>query len=214
MSLSLSLLIPLFFLSIVFLHIAKKNVGILVAYALQSLIVVIVLFGSYFETGALALLFVALLTFAIKVVLAPAFVFRTIKKNDLKFSSGTYLKAPLALIVIAGLTAIANSSLFASLTSIVPDHQRLLFLALSSLFISLFLIINRKDALPQIVGILSLENSILLFGVFAGLEQSAGLQAGIIFDIFIWIMIATIFVSMLLKHFGSLDVTEMRHLTD
>lgn len=214
MTMSLQFLLAVFFLTIVFLHIAKKNISVITAYGIQSSVVVIVLFGSFFETGSFALLLVAVLTCIVKVILAPIFIFQLVKKYDLKFSPGTYLKGPLTLIVIAGLTAVVNSSLFVPLMNIVPDHQKFLFLALSSLFTSLFLIINRKDALPQIVGILSLENSILMFGIFAGLEQSFGLQIGIIFDIFIWLMIATVFVSMIHKHFGSLDVTEMKHLKD
>jgi len=68
--------------------------------------------------------------------------------------------------------------------------------------------------LSQIIGILSLENTIVAFTIFAGLEQSASLQIGIIFDIFVWLIIATVFVSMIYKHFGSLDVTSMKTLKD
>ena len=82
------------------------------------------------------------------------------------------------------------------------------------MFLSLFLIINRKSALSQIVGILSLENSIVAFAIFAGLEQSLSLQIGILFDISVWLIIATVFMSMMYTHFGSLDVTDMKKLKD
>jgi len=68
--------------------------------------------------------------------------------------------------------------------------------------------------LSQIIGILSFENSIVVFAVFANLEQSAALQLGIVFDIFIWIMIASVFISMLYKHFGTLNVSSMKNLKD
>ena len=103
---------------------------------------------------------------------------------------------------------------FISLTSIIPANQALSAIAFSSMFLSLFLIINRKGALSQIIGILSFENSIVAFAVFSGLEQSPTLQMGIIFDIFIWLIIATVFISMLYKHFGSLDVTSMTSLKE
>ena len=121
---------------------------------------------------------------------------------------------PLTLIAVAAIAAAAHSRVFGPLVNSVPANQRLLSLALSSLFISLFLIVNRKGALSQIIGILSLENSILVFAFFAGLEQSPALQIGILFDIFVWLIIATVFISMLYKHFGSLDVTKMKHLKD
>jgi hydrogenase-4 component E len=132
----------------------------------------------------------------------------------LKFLVATYVNTPLTLIIVTVLSAIAHSNIFSSLSNIISANRQLLSLAISALFISVFLIINRKGAISQIIGILSLENSIVVFAIFAGLEQAPALQMGIIFDIFIWIIIATVFIRMIYKHFGSLDVTEMRELTD
>ncbi len=64
------------------------------------------------------------------------------------------------------------------------------------------------------IGILSLENGIVCFATFAGLEQTPGLQLGVIFDIFVWVIIATVFISMIYRHFGSLDVSAMRTLKE
>ena len=64
------------------------------------------------------------------------------------------------------------------------------------------------------MGVLSLENSIMAFGLFSMIDQSLLLEMGIIFSISVWIIIATVFISMIYKHFGSLDVTKMKHLKD
>jgi hydrogenase-4 component E len=148
------------------------------------------------------------------VILAPLFITRLIRRHDLKFLVSTYANTPLTLIVIAAFTAIAHSKVFLPLVNIVPANRELLALVLSALFISFLLMVNRKGALSQIIGVLSLENSIVAFGLLAGLEQTPALQIGIIFNLSVWIAIATIFISMIYKHFGSLDVTEMTHLTD
>lgn len=210
----LQLLLGIVFLTIVYLNITKKNFEAVLAYSVQSFVIVVVLLNSFFETGSFGLLLIILLTLFVKVIVAPVFFVRLIQKHELTFSASTYLNTPLALIIVAGLTAVANSQKFTPLTGIIPANQALLAFALSSIFLSLFLIINRKGGLSQIIGILSLENSIVVFAIFAGLEQSATLQFGIIFDIFVWLAIATVFISMIYKHFGSLDVTSMRHLRD
>lgn len=210
----LQFLSEIMLLSIVFLLIMKKNFSAVSAYRLQSLVVVAVLLNSFFETKDFWMLLVILVMLIIKVILAPIFFVDLIKKYALSFSVSTYLSTPMTLVVIAVLVFIANSQKLTPLTKIVPGHQVLLSLALAAMFLSLFLIVNRKGALSQIIGILSFENSIVMFAVFANLEQSASLQLGIIFDIFVWIMIATIFVSMLYKHFGTLDVTSMKKLKD
>ena len=74
--------------------------------------------------------------------------------------------------------------------------------------------INRKGVLSQMLGILSVENGIVAFALFSGLEQNPALQLGITFNILIWIMIASVFATMIFRQFGSLDVTTMKKLTD
>lgn len=210
----LQFLLGIVFLTVIFFHMTKKNFEAALAYGIQSLAIVLILFNSYFETVNIFLLFITLLLFIVKVILAPLFFIRLIQKHELTFSVSTYLNTPLTLVIMAVLTFIAHSQKFAPLTNILPANQALLSLTLSTIFLSLFLIINRKGALSQILGILSFENSIVAFAIFAGLEESSTLQLGIIFDIIVWLVIATIFVSMLYKHFGQLDVTSLRHLKD
>jgi hydrogenase-4 component E len=210
----LQFLLDIFFLTIVFLHITKKNFLVAIAYGVQSFVVLLILLNSFWETHNYYLLIVIVLTLVIKIILAPLFFIRLIKKHALIFSVNTYLNIPLTLISIAALTFMAHSQKFLPLTNIVPANQAILALALSSIFLSLFLIINRKGALSQIISILSLENSIIAFIIFAGLEQSPALQIGVIFNVFVWIAIATVFVSMIYQHFGTLNVTSMKNLTD
>ena len=202
------------FLAIVFLHSAKKNLGAIIAYRLQSLAVVAFTFGSFLETRNTSLLVVGLVIFVVKVIFAPIFLSRLIKKHKLTYSVSAYMNAPLTLIVIAIFTALAYSQKFAPLTNLVPGHHTLLQLALASIFLSLFLIVNRKGVLSQIIGVLSLENSIVAFVFYAGLEQSRSLQLGILFDIFIWVIIAAVFMSMIYQHYESLDVSKMKQLKD
>ena len=201
------------FLIAVFFHTTKKNLSIAVAYGAQSLAVVFILLGSFFATRSLPAFLILLLVFVIKVIAAPRFFITLIKKHGLTFSASTYLNFPSTLFVIAVLMAIAHSRIFLPLTTFTPDTESL-SLALAVIFTSLFLMINRKGALSQMIGILSLENGIVTFALFAGLEQSATLQTGILVDIAIWIVIATVFASMIYEHFGSLDVTAMRHLKE
>lgn len=210
----LQYLLGVAFLSIVFLHITKKNIEAVIAYSIQSFMVTIILLNSYIETNNIYLLFIVLLSFVIKVVLAPLFFMNLIKKHKLTFTVSSYLNIPVTLICIAIITGIAHSNKFLPLTTIIPSHQNLLALALSSILLSFFLIVNRKGALSQVIGILTFENSIIAFTIFAGLEQSIALQMGIIFDIFVWVIISTVFISMIYKHFKSLDVTTMIHLRD
>ena len=202
------------FISIVFLHIAKKNFSVAIAYGIQSFAIVMLLINSYFVSRSPTFLLVALLGLIVKVIMAPIFIIHKINKHDLKFLVSSYVNVPITLIVVAMLTAIANSRLFTPLVTLIPANQQLLSLSLAALLISVFLIINRKGAISQIVGVLSLENSIIAFGLFSVIDQSLILEIGIVFSISVWIIVATVFISMIYRNFGSLDVTQMKQLKD
>jgi hydrogenase-4 component E len=204
------------FVLAVYFHLAKKNFSVAMMYGIQSTAIAALLVVSFLERGSLSLLVIALVTFVVKVVLAPTFFIRLVNRHKLRFTVSSYLNTPMTLVVVAVISVLANSHIFAPLTRLVPGNSTYLSLALAAMLISIFLMINRKSALSQIVGILSLENSIVAFAIFSGLEQSPILQLGVLFDISVWLVIATVFVAMLYKHFGSLDVTSvsMKHLKD
>ena len=202
------------FLSVIFMHLAKKNFAVIFLYAVQSFIVTFILFSSSLKEDSLLLMAVATATFFVKVVIAPYFFFGLMKKHRLQFSVSTYLNGPMTLIVLTLLTAFSYSHFFRPLTILSPYDGDALLLAVGMILISLFLIVNRKGVLSQMVGILSLENAIVSFAYVTGLEASAGAQVGILFDILVWIVIATGFASMIYRHFGSLDASAMQHLKE
>jgi len=209
-----SLMITVIFLSAVLLHITKRNSTAVSLYFIQSLAIAVLLFHPLIENFSPVIMLMAVLTLAVKAVVAPLFFLRLIKRHQLKFSASTYLNTPLTLIAIAILTALTNSRILSHIASIEPSSRKILSLAIAVVLVSFFLIINRKGAISQIIGILSLENGIVAFALFSGLEQSPALQIGVIFDLFVWVIIAAVFISMIYKQFGSLDVTELKHLKE
>lgn len=208
------ILIATVYLTSIFLHMTKKNRAAVFLYGVQSFAITVLMMASSWEMGALSFLAIAFLAFAVKVVIAPRYFLKLVDKHQVKFSATTYLNGPLTLIAVTALTALAHTQAMNPLTHLVPENVELLSLALSTMFISLFVMVNRKGALSQMIGILSLENGIVAFALFAGLEQMPALQIGIIFDILIWMVIGTVFISMIFEHFGSLDVTIMKNLKE
>jgi hydrogenase-4 component E len=202
------------FAAAVFLHLTKKNSSAVRLYIAQSSAISLLLLVPAFEESSRLLVIAIVSTIAVKIFIAPYFFFGLIRRHGLKFSVSTYLNTPVTLLVIAALVALTRTEVFRPLARLAADGNNLLLLSVATIMISLFLIVNRKGALSQMLGILSLENGIVSFGVFAGLEQNPGLQLGITFNILIWILIATVFISMIYRQFGSLDVTTMKKLTE
>ena len=210
---SLLFLTTAIFITAVFLNIVKKNSLAVVLYLIQSVAtaMLLLLLNNSFS---LLFVFALIATVAVKVFIAPYFFLSLIRKHRLTFSVSNYLNLPITLLILAALTTLANSHFFDAFSSFMPQNREMLMLSVTAILISIFLSINRRGALSQMLSILSLENSIVAFALLSGLEQSSGLELGITFDILIWIIIATVFGTMMFRQFGSLDVTVMKHLTE
>jgi len=200
------------FLLIVLMHLAKRSISFVYLYATQSILIASLMIYSSVLNHSLSLGVLAILIFGIKVIAAPRFFLKLIRKQTLQASTSNYLNLPLTLVGIAAIATITHSKYFHPLTTLAPVNENALYICIAAMFISLFLIINRKGALSQMIGILSLENAIVSFILAAGLGQSLGLELGITFDIFVWIIIATVFVSMIYKKFHTIDVSVMTNL--
>lgn len=202
------------FLAAIFMHLVKKNTNLIRLYAMQSLAVSVLLLSVGLGENEQSLVWVALLTFAIKVVAAPAFFFRLMRRFGSQFTASNYLNTPLTLLTLSGLIILAYSRIFLPLGILVPQAVGYLSLALSIVFVSIFLMINRRGAFAQMVGILSLENGIVVLAALIGIKQPIALEIGIIFDIVIWMVIANVFIAMIYRQFGSLTVTDLKRLTE
>lgn len=202
------------FLATVALQVVKTNRNLIRLYVVQSLVA-----GGFLLSMGLAeedrgLIFVAVLTLVIKGLVAPLFFARLMRRYGTHFTANNYLSTPLTLLVLMGLVLFAYSKVFLPLGILAPEAAGFLPLNLSILFFSMFMLMNRRAAFSQMIGILSLENGILLLAAFIGIKQPLGLEMGIIFDIVIWMIIAQVFISMIYKQFGSLNVTQMKRLIE
>jgi hydrogenase-4 component E len=202
------------FLSVVGFHLSRKNINLVFLYIVQSLAVASLLFIPAIHRMDFFLLLAAVLTLAIKAVFAPYFFLRLIKRHEMTFTSNTYLSLPFTLIVLSLLSGLAFSHVFKAFIELASVNMPAVSLAIAAIFTSVFLSINRRGALSQIVGVLSLENSIVALTLFLGVENSSGLDIGVSFDIGVWVLIAVLFLSMMYKQFGSLDVSTMKKLKE
>lgn len=202
------------FLATIALHLVKTNRNLIRLYLVQSLMVAGFLFWIGLVEDDRSLIIVALLTLGIKTVVAPIFFSRLIRQYGARFTVNNYLSTPLTLVVLMALVFFSYSPVFGPLGMLMPEGPGLLPVNLAIILMSIFMLINRRGAFSQMVGILSLENGILLLASFVGIRQSVALEMGIIFDIVIWMIIAQVFIAMMYRQFGSLNVTQMKHLIE
>ncbi len=213
----LSIACAVAFIASIFMHVTRKYSTLVSMYALQSLGLVIFLgLISWIEQDRV-LTVVALLTFIIKVVVAPYFFFSIIKRSKIHFASGSYVGIPLSLFAILLLMFLSTKLLIPFLSSVgdVSLMPIILYpILVSGILISLYFIVNHHDILAQIIGILSLENWTMQTGLAIGVKHALLLEIGMSFDIAVWIIISLIFLARLHQHFGTLHVSHLTQLKE
>ena len=206
------------FLAVIGMHLFRKNKYLIVLYALQSLSVGVLLIGLGLAGDKEGLVLVGILTLLIKTFFVPLFFLRLSARfqesRTASYASSNYLSTPLTLGVLMGLVLFSYSKVFNPLQSLLPEPSHLLSLNLAIIFLSIFLLVNRQGVFAQIIGILSLENGILLVATSLGIDQPLALEGGIIFDLVLWIAIGSAFLSMIYREFRSLSTAHLKRLTE
>jgi len=202
------------FLATIFMHLLHRNVSLIRLFMFQSLAVGVLLSVIGLAGGEPELLAIAAVTIAVKAVIAPLFFFNMMRRFKLERTANNYLSKPFTLIAVAGIVIFSYSGFASAFAPLSPETAPLLSLNWAAIFISIFLMYNRRGAFGQIVGILSLENSIVAMATLLGIAQPLSLELGIVFDLVVWIVVANLFIAMLYRQFGTLNVTEMRKLVE
>jgi len=176
--------------------ISTRNLITLVSvYAFQSLTLVIMALALYSYEGATVLLAIAVITFISKVLVIPYFI-ATIQervriKRDIEFhylnpTTSLLVSMALMLFIYIGLSKIMEGT---------PARGSLVFfgavIGLSLMLMGMMVTFSRKRAITKVLGYLSMENGVLLFGMFVT-ELPFIIEFLIIIDLIILVMLTTI----------------------
>lgn len=200
------------FLCVILMNVVKKNTVLVSLYRIQSLALTALLGSFAFKELSFGLLAVIVIMFVVKVIIAPVIFTKIIRQSKLNATTSTYLNVPLTIAVLTGISFFAQSEVFSSFSFLSTTISQSRLFSFGGIFISLFLIINRKGVISEVVGILSIENFIYSTSLFLGAQQLTYLEFGMLFDILFWIIVANVLIKFIYKHYSSFDVTELSQL--
>jgi len=176
--------------------ISTRNLLSLVSvYALQSATLVGIALCLYTIEGAVVLLGIALVTFASKVLIIPYFIAiiqeRIRIKRDIEFH---YLNPTTSLFLSMALMLV----IYMALSSIKPNvsgKPTLFFfgavVGLSLVLMGMMVTFSRKRAITKVLGYLTMENGVLLFGMFVT-ELPFIIEFLIVIDLIILVILTAI----------------------
>ena len=199
------------FLTVLLLAVARRISTSILLFSLQSAVITAEVLATAFQEKLPEAYIVGALVLVIKVLLIPRAFFSLTKKlktvRDVKAST-TPAQSVFAVAAIIYLSYAAVHSYGQAVH--VPDDA--LAAAVSLILTGAFLMVSRKKALMQMLGLLVLENGIFLAALITTFGMPLVIEIGIFFDILIGLLLMGLFTFRISDTFEHLDVSKLRRL--
>jgi hydrogenase-4 component E len=155
---------------------------------------------------------IAIAGFLIKAVIIPIILSRIVKRLKIKRDIEPFLSVPLSVLACGMLVVLAYfvaEPLESAGLGLIPG---LLAVSVSLVLIGCFIMIIRKKAITQIIGLLTLENGIFLSALATTFGMPLIVELGIFFDLLLGAIILGMFTYRIKETFDHLDTTRLQSL--
>ncbi|HVB56572.1 MAG TPA: hypothetical protein VNE63_09100 [Candidatus Acidoferrales bacterium] len=199
------------FLTILLLAVARRISTSILLFSLQSAVIAAEVLATAFQQKLPEAYVVGILVLLIKVIAIPSAFFvltRRLKTvRDVKAST----TPTQSVFIVAAMIYLSYGAVHSYGQAVhVPDDA--LAAAVSLILTGAFLMVSRKKALMQMLGLLVLENGIFLAALITTFGMPLVIEIGIFFDILIGLLLMGIFAFRISDTFEHLDVSRMRRL--
>lgn len=183
-------------------------------FAVHSLFLSILAFVVAYYTGNYHIYIIFVLTLVLKVFLIPKFLDYTIDKINMEKEVKTQIGIPGSLLVCLVLIFIGYLVADPMLDSLSTVGRNCFAISLSIIFIGMFMMVSRRNALTESIGLLLMENGLFLGAMTISYGMPLIVEFGVFFDVIIAVVIIGIFAYRINRTFNSIDTSFMRRLKD
>lgn len=209
-----NLLIVLFSFTLLLASLTSRLGKYVTILAAQGLFLFLIILANYNPENLFTFLFLSFETLIVKTVLVPLVLAYVIRKND----SVREMSANIPMfssLIITSLFLVLGFIMSYVAKRITPDISTLYFgVAVSTIATSLFLILSRKKIITHVMGYLMLENGIFLSSLSITSEMPFLVDVGVLLDLFLAILLLSVFVNQISKSFEEFDIDELSNLKD
>ena len=208
----LSYLIVVLLLMSILIAGSNRLESIVKFYAFQSLCLVFITLIVGFSTGNSETIRIATITFIGKCLIIPLALNFVINKTQVHKEVDPIISPPTTVLIACILIALVYG-----LTS-TPNFAKIAYslglfdTAISIILIGLLIMISRRKALTQIIGLYVMENGIFALTVDTVFGMPFVVEMGISLDLFIGVLIMGIWVLKIKQSFDSIDVSKLSKL--
>jgi len=183
-------------------------------FAVQSLALGTLAAVVAFETGAEHIYIVAVLSIVLKAVIIPRFIDYATTKIQVKREVEPLVKIPGSLLICAAITLLAyfvTEPLMQQGTAITSNCLAISF---ASVLIGMFLMVARRKAITEVIGLLMVENGVFLAAISTTYSMPMIVELGVFFDVLVGVIIMGLFAFRINRTFDSIDASILRGLKD
>ena len=206
------------FLLLAILAMASGRVVSLVRlFSLQSIVLGLTAAAVASLTGSGHIYLVAALTIALKGILIPWGLRYVIDKIGVHKEIEPYVQLPASLLVCGVLTVLSFYIVQPFVTGqevLDTITKNLLPISLAVVFIGFFMMISRKKAVTQIIGLLMMENGLFMAAYAVAYGMPLIVELGVFFDILVAALLLGVLAFRINRTFDTVDTTILRRLHD
>ncbi|MCU0377525.1 MAG: hypothetical protein MUC78_04635 [Bacteroidales bacterium] len=206
------LLYILFGISLVYIAATEKFSNYIRVYTLQGFLLFGMALSERESFSYVNLVLILAETVIFKSVIVPWLLRRILQGTGIRNVHKRSLAGNYTVLIM--ILALGISLLLARLLAIHTADSTFLVIGFFTLFTGLILISARKLIFGHLVGFLIIENSVFLFSIAIGKEFPLLVNAGILLDIFIAVLIMSIFMTRIGHRTGGFEAESLTKLTD
>jgi len=165
-------------------------------------------------TGQHHLYYSAAVTLIVKVILIPILLHRVIDRLNVRWDVETLINIPTTMLVGIVLVVFAFNLALPIAKLSLSIARGTLGIALACFLLSFMMMISRAKAVPQVIGFLSMENSLFFAAAAATNGMPMIVELGIAFDVLAGILILGVFMFQIREQFDSLDIRHLEKLKE
>ncbi len=208
-------LIAALLLLVSFAMLSQRRVRDLVdLFMLQGALLAAATLVTAVATGQSHLYYSAALTVALKVIVLPLILRRVLRRLALETDVELLINIPTTMLVGIGLVVVAFN-MAVPISQLAGTITRgALGIALACVLLAFLMMITRRKALAQVVGFLSMENSLFFAATSVTYGMPMVVELGIALDVLVGTFVFGVFFFRIRETFDSLDTSHFEKLKD
>ncbi|MGO9015974.1 MAG: hydrogenase [Dissulfurispiraceae bacterium] len=176
---------------------------ILNSWLLSSLIAIVA-----FMIGETHLYIASVTTLLSKGIIIPMLLKKVVRKMDITYDDEPYISNTLSLTISGILVAVVYTSLSEGIF-VIGFSKNVLQISIAVILIGLFIMITRKKAITQVIGLLCMENGLFLAGFSLTFGMPIIIELGVLFDMLMGVIILGIFSIQIKRAFATADLDKL-----